>query len=124
APLRDKVTSSAQPLVPSGQPSLSILTEPRDELAPFHSITSSARARTVHMINKRTALPSGVMSSGCDVGPAARSADLARRGLPPHRLAPRIGSAPRSVRSSLPVDPPPLTLHSDGAVLRHAPRVW
>src|SRR6516225_8505016 len=36
APLRDKVTSSAQPLVPSGQPSLSILTEPRDELAPLH----------------------------------------------------------------------------------------
>src|SRR5215470_11925574 len=34
APLRDKVTSSAQSLVPSGQPSLSILTEPRDELAP------------------------------------------------------------------------------------------
>src|SRR5262249_11112138 len=29
APLRDKVTSSAQPLVPSGQPSVSILTEPR-----------------------------------------------------------------------------------------------
>src|SRR5262249_44422029 len=44
APLRDKVISSAQPLVPSGQPSLSILTEPRDELAPFHSITASARA--------------------------------------------------------------------------------
>src|SRR5262245_13508636 len=43
APLRDKVTSSAQSLVPSGQPSLSILTEPRDELAPPHSITSSAR---------------------------------------------------------------------------------
>src|SRR5262249_38068952 len=44
APLRDKVTSSAQPLVPSGQPSLSILTEPRDELAPSYSITSSASA--------------------------------------------------------------------------------
>src|SRR5215468_6577378 len=36
APLRDKVTSSAQPWVPSGQPSLSILTEPHDELAPSH----------------------------------------------------------------------------------------
>src|SRR5882724_3277791 len=41
APLRDKVTSSAQSLVPPyGRPSqgsnLSILTEPRDELAPFH----------------------------------------------------------------------------------------
>src|SRR5262245_24040124 len=47
APLRDKVTSSAQPLVPSGQPSLSLLTRPRDELAAFHSITSSARASSV-----------------------------------------------------------------------------
>src|SRR5215831_16733376 len=37
APLRDKVTSSAQPLAPSGQPSLSILTEPHDELAPLGS---------------------------------------------------------------------------------------
>src|SRR5262244_956578 len=46
APLRDKVTSSAQSLVPSGQPSLSILTEPYGELAP-HSITSSARASSV-----------------------------------------------------------------------------
>src|SRR5262245_59983751 len=41
APLRDKITSSAQSLVPpSGWPSqglsLSILTEPHDELAPFH----------------------------------------------------------------------------------------
>jgi len=51
APLRDKVTSSAQSLAPfrSGQQgsSLSILTEPRDELAPLHSITSSARASNV-----------------------------------------------------------------------------
>src|SRR5262249_24964669 len=50
APLRDKVTSSAQSLVPfrSGQPrrsSLSILTESHDELAPFNSITSSAAIR-------------------------------------------------------------------------------
>src|SRR5262245_26883976 len=45
APLRDRVTSSAQSLVPSGQPSLSILTEPHDELAPVHSITSSAVIR-------------------------------------------------------------------------------
>src|SRR5262249_3258136 len=42
APLRDKVTSSAQSLVPpSGRPSqgssLSILTEPHDELAPFRA---------------------------------------------------------------------------------------
>src|SRR5262249_42680899 len=44
APLRDKVTSSAQSLVPSGQRSVSILTEPQDELAALHSITSSARA--------------------------------------------------------------------------------
>src|SRR5262245_40304589 len=49
APLRDKVTSSAQSLAPPpGRPSqgssLSILTEPRDELASPHSITSSARA--------------------------------------------------------------------------------
>src|SRR5262249_52762638 len=51
APLRDKVTSSAQLLVPSGQPSLSILTEPRDELAPLHSITSSARPRSVGAIS-------------------------------------------------------------------------
>src|SRR5262245_4984630 len=48
APLRAKITSSAQPLVPpSGRPSqgssLSILTEPRDELAPFH--TRSPRRR-------------------------------------------------------------------------------
>src|SRR5262249_54753673 len=41
APLRDKVTSSAQSLVPSGQPSLAILTEPHDELASPHSIISS-----------------------------------------------------------------------------------
>src|SRR5262249_55209916 len=52
APLRDKITSSAQSLVPpSGWPSqgssLSILTEPRDELAPLHSITSSARASSI-----------------------------------------------------------------------------
>src|SRR5262245_16027333 len=49
APLRDKVTSSAQSLAPfrSGyqRPSLSILTEPHDELAPFHPITSSAAIR-------------------------------------------------------------------------------
>src|SRR5262245_49287306 len=42
APLRDKVTSSAQSLVPlpvrpSQGPSLSILTEPHDELLPPHS---------------------------------------------------------------------------------------
>jgi len=44
APLRDKVTSSAQP---QGS-SLSILTEPHDELAATaHSITSSARASSV-----------------------------------------------------------------------------
>src|SRR5215468_3238751 len=48
APLRDKVTSSAQSLVPpSGRPSqgssLSILTEPHDELAAFH--TRSPRRR-------------------------------------------------------------------------------
>src|SRR5262245_39537261 len=36
APLRDKVTSSAQSLVPSGQRSVSILTEPQDELAALH----------------------------------------------------------------------------------------
>src|SRR5262245_65125140 len=38
SPLRDKVTSSRKPLVPwTGQRSrLSILTEPHDELAPFH----------------------------------------------------------------------------------------
>src|SRR5262245_44908311 len=47
APLRDKVTSSAQPLVPSGQPSVSILTEPHDEFPALHSITSSARASSV-----------------------------------------------------------------------------
>src|SRR6516162_8189551 len=48
APLRAKITSSAQSLVPpSGRPSqgssLSILTEPHDELAPFH--TRSPRRR-------------------------------------------------------------------------------
>src|SRR5262249_37852715 len=56
APLRDKVTSSAQSLVPSGQPSLSILTEPHDELASFHSITSSARASSVGEISRPSAL--------------------------------------------------------------------
>jgi hypothetical protein len=40
APLRDKVTSSARSVVWT----LSILTEPHDELAALHSITSSARA--------------------------------------------------------------------------------
>jgi hypothetical protein len=50
APLRDKVTSSAQSLArPFGRPSqgsgLSILTEPHDELAGPHSITSSAAIR-------------------------------------------------------------------------------
>src|SRR5262245_27174438 len=43
ASLRAKITSSAQPLVPSGQPSLSILTEPHDEVAPLPSITSAVR---------------------------------------------------------------------------------
>src|SRR5262249_21387670 len=47
APLRDKVTSSAQSLVPafgrsSQGSSLSILTEPHDEFPALHSITSSA----------------------------------------------------------------------------------
>src|SRR5262249_61907716 len=58
--LRDKVTSSAQSLVlPSGRPSqgwsLSILTEPHEELAPRHSITSSARARSVGGISRLSA---------------------------------------------------------------------
>src|SRR5262245_36203656 len=48
APLRDKVTSLAQPLVPlPGRPSqgssLSILTEPHAELAPFHTRSSRRR---------------------------------------------------------------------------------
>jgi hypothetical protein len=51
APLRDKVTSSAQSLVPCGRASrgssLSIVTEPHDELGTLHSITSSARASRV-----------------------------------------------------------------------------
>jgi hypothetical protein len=49
APLRAKITSSAQSLVPFGsaQSSLSILTEPHDERAAGYSITSSARARSV-----------------------------------------------------------------------------
>src|SRR5215831_2953143 len=46
APLRDKVTSSAQSLVlfgsaPPRDRGLSILTEPHDELVPLHPITSS-----------------------------------------------------------------------------------
>src|SRR5215468_6482726 len=47
APLRDKITSSAHPLVPrpSQGPSLSILTEPHDELLPLHFDTSSAAIR-------------------------------------------------------------------------------
>src|SRR5262249_14733172 len=61
APLRDKVTSSAQPLVPPpGRPSqgssLLILTEPHDELAPRHSITSSARASSLSETVKPSAL--------------------------------------------------------------------
>jgi hypothetical protein len=57
-PLRDKVTSSAQSLVPCGRASrgssLSILAEPHDELP--HSITSSARASTVGGISMPSAL--------------------------------------------------------------------
>src|SRR5262249_19205814 len=65
APLRDKVTSSAQSLVPpSGRPSqgssLSILTEPHDELAALHccghSITSSARTSRAVGILRLSAL--------------------------------------------------------------------
>src|SRR6516162_2465187 len=61
APLRDKVTSSAQPMVPpSGRlsqgSSLSILTEPHDELATPHSITSSARASSVSGMVRPSAL--------------------------------------------------------------------
>ena len=61
APLRDKVTSSAQSLVPfrSGPAkdrASSILTEPHDELAPSHSITSSARASSVGGTSRPSAL--------------------------------------------------------------------
>src|SRR5262245_49517628 len=65
APLRDKVTSSAQSLVsPSGRPSqgsgLPILTAPHDELAALHlrdhSITSSARASSVGGTSRPSAL--------------------------------------------------------------------
>src|SRR5262249_36134799 len=70
APLRDKVTSSAQPLVPpSGRPgqgsSLSILTEPHAELAPFH--TRSPRRR--YSPNGRCGIFDRVTASVClDVG--------------------------------------------------------
>src|SRR5262249_24004317 len=61
APLRDKVTSSAQSLAPfrSGyqRPSLSILTEPHDELAPFHPITSSAAIRGTDVTEFGSGLP-------------------------------------------------------------------
>src|SRR5262245_11157153 len=83
APLRDKVTSSAQPLVPSGQPSVSILTEPRDELAPFHSITSSARASSVGGTSRPRALAVVrlIMRSnlvGCRIGRSAGFSPLRR----------------------------------------------
>src|SRR5262249_59302800 len=45
APLRDKVTSSAQPLGLSAQPGIEPVTLPDDELAGPHSITSSAAIR-------------------------------------------------------------------------------
>src|SRR5262249_6427005 len=64
APLRDKVTSSAQPLPPlpvrpSQGSSLSILPEPHDELVPFHvwmapawqEITSRAAQRSLVRIH-------------------------------------------------------------------------
>src|SRR5262249_49197801 len=62
--LRDKVTSSAQSLSPSGRPSqgsgLPILTEPHDELAALHlrdhSITSSARTSSVGGRSRPSAL--------------------------------------------------------------------
>jgi glucans biosynthesis protein len=57
APLRDKVTSSAQLLAPafrrlSQGSSLSILTEPHDELAPVHSITTSAAIRRTEFMER------------------------------------------------------------------------
>jgi hypothetical protein len=57
APLRDKVTSSAQSPVPfrSGQPrrsGLSILTELHDELALVHSITKSAAIRGTALMER------------------------------------------------------------------------
>jgi hypothetical protein len=59
APLRAKITSSAQSLALSGRPAkdrASILTEPHDEHASPHSITSSARASSVGGIVRPSAL--------------------------------------------------------------------
>src|SRR5262245_12935869 len=54
APLRDKVTSSAQSLVPSGQPSLSILTEPHGEPgASLDHLVGAGEQRRRHVEAKR-----------------------------------------------------------------------
>src|SRR5262249_40810283 len=81
APLRDKVTPWAQPLVPPSsrarqRPSLSILTEPHDELtAPHHSITSSARASTEDGISRPSAFAVfRLITSSYLVGACTRSA--------------------------------------------------
>src|SRR5262249_19370960 len=78
APFRAKITTSARHLVPpSGRPSLSILTEPHDGLAPRHSITSSARASNVGGIVKPSAFAAlrlKTSSNGLAVRPAIRQA--------------------------------------------------
>src|SRR5262245_5375987 len=85
APLRDKVTSSIKPLVPwTGQRSrLSILTEPHDELVPFHSIVAAVRGTDVTkywiglprqsalMLAARTTLPHFSVSSAMSLPKSA-----------------------------------------------------
>src|SRR5262245_23034129 len=103
APLRAKITSSAQPLVPpSGRASqgssLSILTEPHDELAPFHArsprrrysrnglygISTADRPQSTLMLRARITLPhfsvSSAMSFAKSAGePGSASPRSARR---------------------------------------------
>jgi hypothetical protein len=80
ASLRDKVTSSAQSLVPFRGPSqgssLSILTEPRYETRPAHSITSSARASNLSgMVSPSVFAVARLITSsnlvGCSTGRSA-----------------------------------------------------
>src|SRR5262249_19040121 len=94
-PLRDKVTSSAQSLAPfrSGyqRPSLSILTEPHDELAPFHPITSSAAIRGTGVTQFGSGLPPQSALMPANVTTLAHfSVSLARR-------RPKLAGGPGSI---------------------------
>src|SRR5262249_21176602 len=101
APSPDKVTSSAQSLVPlpvGPAKDRAILTEPHDELAPRHSITSSARTRSVGGTAQPRALPAFrlIMNSnltGCSIGRSP--------GLAPLRILSMYAAARRKLSGTL-----------------------